>query len=85
MKSLTLFKFGGSSVEHYHVKTKRGAYRSLKEMVLSGYSIFSLWLFRHQARKELLKRPDHLLKDMGLTREEVEQEAKKLFWQKGIY
>ncbi len=32
-------------------------------------------------RRELLEMPDYLLKDMGVTREELYREARKPFWQ----
>lgn len=85
MKSITVFKFGDSSLEHYQPKTKSRPHRSFKEVIKSIYQIPNLWIVRTQARKALIKRPDYLLKDMGLTRLEVETEARKPFWEKGIY
>jgi uncharacterized protein YjiS (DUF1127 family) len=35
---------------------------------------------RRRERQELLKLEDHLLADVGLTREQAEQEARKPFW-----
>lgn len=38
------------------------------------------WIQRSKLREELRNRNDHLLKDIGLTRYQVEQEYRKPFW-----
>ena len=40
------------------------------------------WRMRQQGRKDIKSLSDHMLKDIGLTRMEVEYEAGKYFWQK---
>jgi len=37
-------------------------------------------LRRHYSRRQLAGMPDHLLKDIGISRSEAEQEAAKPFW-----
>lgn len=43
-------------------------------------ALLTLWHRRARQRLELTKLDDHLLDDIGLTREEVEAEARKPFW-----
>jgi len=38
------------------------------------------WQERHRQRRELLSLDDHLLKDIGITRVEAENEGYKPFW-----
>lgn len=38
------------------------------------------WMARSAQRKELLALPDHLLEDIGITREQAIEEANKPFW-----
>jgi uncharacterized protein YjiS (DUF1127 family) len=40
-----------------------------------------LWRARQRQRNELVELPPHLLFDIGLTRADVEQEARRLPWQ----
>jgi len=37
-------------------------------------------LRRHRSRRQLARLPDHLLKDIGISRSEADQEAVKPFW-----
>ena len=39
------------------------------------------WYDRHLQRLDLSEIDDHLLRDLGLTREEVRRECAKSFWQ----
>jgi uncharacterized protein YjiS (DUF1127 family) len=41
-----------------------------------------LWRARQRQRAELIELPPHLLFDIGLTRADAEQEARKLPWQR---
>lgn len=38
------------------------------------------WHLRHHSRKTLKNLPDHLLHDVGLTRDAVYTEARRPFW-----
>lgn len=40
----------------------------------------STWSERSRQRRHLLELPEHLLRDIGVTRVEVEAEAAKPFW-----
>jgi uncharacterized protein YjiS (DUF1127 family) len=39
-----------------------------------------LWLVRVQSRRDLAMLSDHMLRDIGLTRGDVERELMKPFW-----
>ncbi|TPL81169.1 DUF1127 domain-containing protein [Mesorhizobium sp. B2-3-13] len=39
------------------------------------------WYDRHLRRRDLREIDDHLLRDLGLTREDVRRECAKSFWQ----
>jgi uncharacterized protein YjiS (DUF1127 family) len=39
------------------------------------------WLDRHHQRQSLLELDDHMLRDIGISRNDAEAEAKKPFWQ----
>ncbi|MBZ9909920.1 DUF1127 domain-containing protein [Mesorhizobium sp. BR115XR7A] len=39
------------------------------------------WYDRHAQRRDLSEIDDHLLRDLGLTREDVRRECAKSFWQ----
>jgi uncharacterized protein YjiS (DUF1127 family) len=41
-----------------------------------------LWRARQRERSELIELPPHLLFDIGLTRPDVEQEARKFPWER---
>ena len=42
--------------------------------------LLSRWYDRHLQRLDLAEIDDHLLRDLGLTREEVRRECAKSFW-----
>ncbi len=44
-----------------------------------------LWLRRKENRRHLIKLPNYLLQDIGLTRLEAISEYNKPFWKEGIY
>lgn len=46
-----------------------------------GLAALDYMLTRAQRRKELLNLSDHILKDVGLNRDQIETEANKYFWQ----
>jgi uncharacterized protein YjiS (DUF1127 family) len=43
--------------------------------------ILSVWQKRSASRRQLARLDDHLLRDIGLTRADAEQEIMKSFWQ----
>ena len=66
------------------LKAKRK--RLNKETKLQGWlAAIETWLTRNRHRQELLRMPDYLLEDIGLTREQVIKESRTPFWKSGIY
>ncbi|MBZ9684255.1 DUF1127 domain-containing protein [Mesorhizobium sp. CO1-1-7] len=43
--------------------------------------LLARWYDRHAQRRDLSEIDDHLLRDLGLTREDVRRECAKSFWQ----
>ncbi|WP_352500206.1 DUF1127 domain-containing protein [Mesorhizobium sp. M0058] len=43
--------------------------------------LLARWYDRHVQRLDLAAVDDHLLRDLGLTREDVRRECAKSFWQ----
>lgn len=43
------------------------------------------WKKRWEKRQRLIHLADYLIRDMGLTREQVMVEYRRPFWEKGIY
>ena len=43
--------------------------------------LLARWYHRHLQRLDLAEIDDHLLRDLGLTREDVRRECAKSFWQ----
>ncbi len=43
------------------------------------------WIIRNRHRQELLRRPEYLLEDIGLTRDQIITENNTPFWKSGIY
>jgi len=43
--------------------------------------LLARWYDRHLQRLDLAEVDDHLLRDLGLTREDVRRECAKSFWQ----
>ena len=46
-----------------------------------AYEQFLVWLERSRQRQHLAMLSDHMLKDVGLTRADVEAEVSKPFWE----
>lgn len=44
-------------------------------------TLVATWIERHRQRSALAELNDRLLKDLGLSRADVEGEARKSFWQ----
>ena len=51
-----------------------------EEWLGRAYDQFLIWLERSRERQHLAMLSDHMLKDIGLTRVDVEAEASKPFW-----
>ncbi|MDW6093690.1 DUF1127 domain-containing protein [Vibrio rhizosphaerae] len=44
------------------------------------YSLIKRWRQNHQTRRQLSELPEHLLDDIGLSREDAQKECQKYFW-----
>ena len=51
-----------------------------RELVRSGAESLLTWLDRARQRRHLRTLSDHMLRDIGLSRTDVESEAGKPFW-----
>lgn len=54
----------------------------VEQYAISVNNTISTWIKRAKDRKQLANMNDHMLKDIGLYRHEVQYEASKYFWQK---
>jgi uncharacterized protein YjiS (DUF1127 family) len=69
-------------VYHPYSVTARTAIGARARTALSALAdAFSAWQERLDQRRTLARLDDRLLRDMGLTRADVEQEVSKPFWQ----
>lgn len=62
-------------------RTRHG--RRLRFGLARFFELVVLWHKRRRQRRELrelMARPDHLLKDMDITREDLYRECRKPFW-----
>jgi uncharacterized protein YjiS (DUF1127 family) len=55
--------------------------RPWREALLSMLAYVSRCHARHNQRRALIELDDHMLADIGLSRDEALREARKLFWQ----
>ena len=54
-----------------------------RHMLSSLVRNIELWLIRHQGRQDLNSLGDHLLKDIGISREDIETSREDAFWKAG--
>ena len=47
-----------------------------------AFDVLLLWLQRRRERRMLAALSDHMLKDIGLTRADIEIEVRKTFWRR---
>jgi uncharacterized protein YjiS (DUF1127 family) len=47
-----------------------------------AFDVLLLWLQRRRERRKLAGLSDHVLKDIGVTRADVDDEAHKAFWRR---
>jgi uncharacterized protein YjiS (DUF1127 family) len=59
----------------------RSAERVAGDLLVQAYERVLSWLDRVHQRRHLAQLSDHMLKDVGLTRADVEAETSKPFWQ----
>jgi uncharacterized protein YjiS (DUF1127 family) len=52
--------------------------------MLAGWArTIEIWLIRHQGRQDLSSLGDHLLKDIGISREDIGISREDAFWKSG--
>jgi uncharacterized protein YjiS (DUF1127 family) len=52
--------------------------------ILSSWArSIEIWLIRHQGRQDLSALDDHLLKDIGISREDIGISREDAFWKSG--
>jgi uncharacterized protein YjiS (DUF1127 family) len=54
----------------------------LSRAVFGLAGVVLTWEIRHQTRRDLRDLDDHLLRDVGLPRDQAALEARKYFWQR---
>ncbi len=69
-------------MSNYHVQTltRPAAWGSFDNPVKRLYATIVAWQQRYELRQHLLEMDDHLLDDIGFSREEARQEAARPFW-----
>jgi len=60
------------------VRQHHGSY--LQEGLINLFDVVQNWSERHRTRGHLYQMPDYMLRDIGVSRAEVEQEFTKPFW-----
>ncbi|HVY99560.1 MAG TPA: DUF1127 domain-containing protein [Dongiaceae bacterium] len=58
----------------------RGGRSFLQEGLINLFDLVQNWAERHRTRSRLYQMPDYMLRDIGVSRAEVEQEFDKPFW-----
>ncbi|MDR3516255.1 MAG: DUF1127 domain-containing protein [Azospirillaceae bacterium] len=56
--------------------------RAATRRLVSIFDTLALWQWRHQQRLRLSSLDDHMLRDMGLSRADVEHESGKPVWRR---
>ncbi|TFF22117.1 DUF1127 domain-containing protein [Jiella endophytica] len=59
---------------------RRSNVRQSLQVVASLTALIWRWTCRHRQRRDLSDLSDWQLRDLGLTRDEAEEEARKPFW-----
>jgi len=60
------------------VRQHHGSY--LQEGLINLFDLLQNWTERHRTRGHLYQMPDYMLRDIGVSRSEVEEEFSKPFW-----
>ena len=56
-------------------------YKELYSRLIKAADAFLIWYDRARERQALLSMDDHMLRDIGLSRADIWDEARKPFWQ----
>ncbi len=63
-----------------HAGPAGGAWSRIRRASLRLWQYLECWSERRRQRRQLRRLGDHILKDIGLSRADVEREADKPFW-----
>jgi uncharacterized protein YjiS (DUF1127 family) len=56
--------------------------RRVPSNLSKGFDVLLLWLQRRRERHRLAALGDHVLKDIGVTRADIDVEVRKMFWRR---
>ena len=63
-----------------HALTARWTHAPVSELIVRILDQLWLWQQRYNERRKLLRMDDRILKDIGLSRADIDGEARKPFW-----
>jgi uncharacterized protein YjiS (DUF1127 family) len=69
-----------SNLSH-RASVRQGNHSYVQEGLIHLFDVVQNWSDRHRTRSNLYQMPDYMLRDIGVSRSEVEQEFQKPFWQ----
>lgn len=55
--------------------------RAVGRGIFAAFEAAGIWMERYRERRALQALPDHLLRDIGMSRVDANQESDKPFWQ----
>ncbi len=58
------------------------ARRRVPSNLCQAIDVLLLWLQRQRERRQLGALSDHMLKDIGVTRADIDVETRKMFWRR---
>jgi uncharacterized protein YjiS (DUF1127 family) len=56
--------------------------RRVPSNLSKSFDVLLLWLQRRRERRQLAGLSDHMLKDIGVTRADIDVETRKVFWRR---
>jgi uncharacterized protein YjiS (DUF1127 family) len=59
---------------------RHGSRSYLQDGLINLFDLVQNWGERHRTRNHLYQMPDYMLRDIGVSRSEVEEEFTKPFW-----
>ena len=68
-----------SNLSH-RASLRQGNRSYLQEGLINLFDLVQNWTDRHRTRGRLYQMPDYMLRDIGVSRSEVESEFNKPFW-----
>ena len=68
-----------SNLSH-RASVRQGNRSFLQDGLINLFDLMLNWVDRHRTRGHLYQMPDYMLRDIGISRSEVESEFTKPFW-----